>query len=182
MWKPDFKMRKWQASRFSELANLPKDVRDQLLEDCARQSRFVYMAFGYVAISLLVMAGAGYYFRVYNPPSTSLGKTFEIVFIAVFCVVVFVSGPRLHSRARKRWLNEELVRRRLRPKLCLCCGYDLRGTPDASTSCPECGAAIAALVSGASEGGSVPQPPALPGGSGGDTGVNEQQTPGGAGG
>ncbi len=38
-------------------------------------------------------------------------------------------------------------RRRMAPGLCPACGYDLRGNPSA-TSCPECGAAVPAMMQG----------------------------------
>jgi hypothetical protein len=73
--------------------------------------------------------------------------------------------------AKKHWeaIQTSLCKHGIRLQICVTCGHDLQCTPDESTSCPECGAAIAAVTGEAhdvlaAEG--VGDPPAEPGAEG----------------
>ena len=66
-----------------------------------------------------------------TPRPTAQGG--EVSFAIPACAMALLPTCWLAARLRVRW--------RLKPGLCLTCGYDLRATPD---RCPECGATPAA--------------------------------------
>ncbi len=87
--------------------------------------------------------------KIFGPVYDEFGEANNLVsLILSLCIMMlaFVNMWIQTSLRQRICLAEELIRRNLRPDLCLECGYDLSGTPDESTACPECGAKIAQVT------------------------------------
>lgn len=185
MSKSDIKLERnrYQFDRlFPELRKLPDEVRDHLALTSNKIRHWLMPQWWLRTCYPVVLIPMWLVVNPHIPPDTKL-EEWARSFITIMLISLIIISVRPATRYCKRTVvQNELFRLKIRIPACLICHYDLRGTPDESTACPECGAAIAAVVGGASYGESVPQPPALPGGSGGAPGVDEQQTPGGAGG
>lgn len=79
-------------------------------------------------------------------PDTDWGfATYLVVSTIILLVIVYILIS-LDFRLRRKWMHEELHRLGLRPQACILCNRDLRGSPNESTTCPECGAAIATVT------------------------------------
>ncbi len=79
-------------------------------------------------------------------PSGQITYVLDNAVLASLLCLVYYSQNAASRHYKKVHVHNELVRIELRPPICLICNYDLRGTPDESTSCPECGATIAPVT------------------------------------
>lgn len=155
---------------YPELMNLPLEVRQQLLSNVTKRADLPWRELGIVASMILFFFGGVLYSQMYLPTGGWVEDIINTVALIWFTSTIFLLFVFIR-RSNKRWLNGELNRLRIRPQRCLPCGYDLRGTPDESTSCPECGAAIAAVSNDTNDdvaADEVTGPPAEPGAEGGD--------------
>lgn len=81
-----------------------------------------------------------------------LSATGFAVLAASCAAILFITLYWVSSRAiarRRRYLSGVCHEHNIRPRACLICGYDLRGST--SDTCPECGAPLAAVVVGAGD-------------------------------
>tara|TARA_R110002111_G_scaffold75888_4_gene120285 strand:+ start:85 stop:609 length:525 start_codon:yes stop_codon:yes gene_type:complete len=133
-------------SVFPELRSFPKEVREHLGLICRKNKLWrnpQWWLRGSFAFPLILLWQLLHPFflpdnRVVNLVGDSVTPTLIIVWI--------ISIRPATRYCRKLLIQSELNRIRIRIPMCLMCGYNLCGTPDESTSCPECGAEIAAVV------------------------------------
>jgi len=152
------------------LSELPEAVRTQLSFETGRTlgvfpTRYWVVIVGMMLISCALLFGIDQYLR---PGSTheNVLNTLSLIW-SVFTIAMIIYFIR---RANLLWLHNELNRIGVRHPRCLICGYDLRGTPKESTSCPECGATVAVVTSSTPDGSvteGLATPPAEPGAEGG---------------
>jgi hypothetical protein len=129
------------------LAELPVDVRSQLRIDYGQAPWGGFVFYILMAVALI---GILHVSQVYLP-SNNLTRNISGILFIVACFAYFAMVLLFGRRSHKRWLYTELNRLGHRPSRCPCCGNDLRGTPDTSTACPECGATIAPITPGTHE-------------------------------
>lgn len=84
-------------------------------------------------------------------PVMALLCVLPAMFIAFFPSLLPIIWSFCARRLQRRWIEHELLKLGLRPALCFSCAYNLCGTPDDSTACPECGTIIAAVTAELSE-------------------------------
>ena len=130
---------------FPELSNLPEHLWKQLALDSYAQLFLSPSAIAVHALYMSPLLGWGLCVVFLLPNNTPTAIIAFAVFVVLGIFTIEVSMP-IHVRSRKRWIHLELNRKGIRPAACLMCSHDLRGMPDESTTCPECGAKIAAIT------------------------------------
>ena len=111
-------------------------LRDAGWDRVRRTRLFWLLLVGYVLIFNVAALVLVFY-------ESQLGRNGWIVLLVLWMSTALLIVPLgLVFRARhRRWVAAECVRRGKRPRRCLVCGYDLRGTP--GNACPECGTELA---------------------------------------
>lgn len=145
MWMGYFSKRYWQKRFYPELAALPQHIRDHISNNGYKNIDLPWRDLGIIVAIPTSYLGAMYGTRFFFPTRGTLENILLLLGLPWFIFFILAAYVLLR-RAHKRWLHDELNRLNYRPDTCLLCGYDLRGTPNKSTACPECGATIAAIT------------------------------------
>jgi len=131
---------------FAEIANLPAPVQDNLVaQSRAVATAAVNRGFTIVFLALIVTTPVLILIGYLLLPIAIVFVTIGLLMCAYFPAMPPTAKGLLARPLQRSWIAREISRRQLRPAQCFSCRYDLRGTPDAATACPECGTAIACV-------------------------------------
>lgn len=158
----------WQRQALKAIDN---SLSNEDVKRCFNERDKKSRTLRYWLIALPGFIGLGFF-----SPAVVLFTSDLIQFILLWAVLIIgltysAIATFFLDRREVQWLAEYFSTHGVRLKSCIVCGYDLLGALDNSTSCPECGAAIAAVTKKlhdvmAAEG--TTDPPAEPGAEGGN--------------
>jgi len=131
---------------FPELKQLPDETRDHLAMTCKRHKVWRIPTWWLFAFYLLPFVIVWKTIHEYLLPDGKFGEWISNGIGWAITMGLIYSIVPATRRFQKFLVQDELNRLRIRTSICLICHYDLRGTPDESTSCPECGAEIAPVT------------------------------------